>query len=542
DHEPPADRDGGAGGASGDLEWRGSAVSGRAATTTTIEGLYALSVGRTDMKAPPGWQWVPLTSVARLESGHTPSRRHPEYWGGDVPWVGIRDARLHHTRRILETLENVTEEGLANSAARWLPKDTVCLSRTASVGYVTVLGRPMATSQDFVNWVCSDAVEPEFLMRVFQAEKESLRERFGKGTTHTTVYFPEVKAFHVCLPPRDEQRRIVDKIDALTERSRRAKEALDAIPPLLERFRQSVLAAAFRGDLTADWRAKNPDVEHADKLLERIRAERRRRWEEDYLAGQRAKGKEPTNDKWKAKYVEPEPVDTEGLPELPDGWCWARLEELTPPEAPVVYGIVQPGPHVPGGVPYVRPADITEGRVDPHALLRTSAAIAGKHGRATLGVGDLVYSIVGTIGKHLIVDASLEGANITQSAVRIRPMAPLSAPQILWTLGCAPVQAQMKRLAFGNAVQRLNVAHMRELVVPVLPAAEWTVLEPLIEAADKCVAMQRGATVRSAEQLALLERAILAKAFRGALVPQDPNDDVQGIAEGTTRRARRRAP
>jgi hypothetical protein len=72
-----------------------------------------------------------------------------------------------------------------------------------------------------------------------------------------------VLAFNVALPPRNEQRRIVAKIEALTARSRRAREALDAIPPLLDKLRQSILAAAFRGDLTADWRAQHPDVEPA---------------------------------------------------------------------------------------------------------------------------------------------------------------------------------------------------------------------------------------------------------------------------------------
>jgi type I restriction enzyme S subunit len=94
----------------------------------------------------------------------------------------------------------------------------------------------------------------------------------------------------------------VEKIEALTARSRKAREALEAIPELLDQFRQSVLAAAFRGDLTADWREQNPDVEPAEALLERIRVERRKRWEEAELEKMRAKGKEPTNDKWKAKY------------------------------------------------------------------------------------------------------------------------------------------------------------------------------------------------------------------------------------------------
>ena len=119
----------------------------------------------------------------------------------------------------------------------------------ASIGYVVIMGKPMATSQDFVNWICSEAIEPKFLLYLLIAENESLF-RFGKGSTHTTIYFPEVKAFHVCLPPPAVQQRIVAKTEALQARSRKAREALDGVPALLEQFRQSVLAAAFRGDLS----------------------------------------------------------------------------------------------------------------------------------------------------------------------------------------------------------------------------------------------------------------------------------------------------
>ena len=80
------------------------------------------------------------------------------------------------------------------------------------------------------------------------------------------------------LPPLAEQLRVVAKIEALQERSRNAREALAEVGPLLEQFRQSLLAAAFRGDLTADWRAANPNVEPASELLNRIRQERRQKW------------------------------------------------------------------------------------------------------------------------------------------------------------------------------------------------------------------------------------------------------------------------
>src|SRR5690606_31949072 len=131
----------------------------------------------------------------------------------------------------------------------------------------------------------------------------------------------------------------------LQARSDAAKEALDAIPPLLEQFRQSVLASAFRGDLTKTWRTQHPDVESASELLERIRVERKARFIEDAAEKARAKAEanaraagqswgpdddaavlEHARPKAEAKYEEPAPVDPAGLPELPAGWCWARLD------------------------------------------------------------------------------------------------------------------------------------------------------------------------------------------------------------------------
>jgi type I restriction enzyme S subunit len=189
-----------------------TSTGGREATTRHIPPKLALSVGMPSSLAPPRWKWSALTSLARLESGHTPSRRHPEYWGGDVPWIGIADAKINHTRSIVETAEKTNALGIANSSARILPKGTVCLSRTASVGYVVIMGRPMATSQDFVNWICGDQLDPEFLKYLFVAEGEDLL-RFASGAVHQTIYFPEAKAFHVCHPPLPEQRRIVSTLD-----------------------------------------------------------------------------------------------------------------------------------------------------------------------------------------------------------------------------------------------------------------------------------------------------------------------------------------
>jgi len=242
---------------------------GREATTEVIDGQAALSVNVPRRTIPSSWQWTPLLRLARQETGHTPSRSVDSYWNGGVPWIGIRDAGTHHGRTISETLQTISEEGLANSSARLLPKGTVCLSRTASVGYVTIMGRSMSTSQDFATWTCGPVLEPKFLMYALMAEGDDIRA-FGKGSTHTTIYFPEIRALHIALPPVDEQREIVAQIETgLAEIDRLAAEAA-AARRLLDRLDQAILAKAFRGELVP----QDPADEPAGVLLQRILAER----------------------------------------------------------------------------------------------------------------------------------------------------------------------------------------------------------------------------------------------------------------------------
>ncbi|MBK1830780.1 restriction endonuclease subunit S [Verrucomicrobiaceae bacterium R5-34] len=192
---------------------RQTKTGGRAAIEGHIPGQYALAVGMPDAPAPEGWEWRKLTDVARLESGHTPTRKKPEYWDGDIPWIGIRDATKNHGKTLNDTKQHTNELGIANSSARLLPANTVCLSRTASVGYVVVMGRTMATSQDFVNWICGEELDHRFLKYVLLAEKHSFLS-FASGTTHQTIYFPEVKAFHICMPSLPTQRRIAGILSA----------------------------------------------------------------------------------------------------------------------------------------------------------------------------------------------------------------------------------------------------------------------------------------------------------------------------------------
>lgn len=134
------------------------------------------------------------------------------------------------------------------------------------------------------------------------------------------------------VPPSGEQRRIVEAIDSYLSRLDAAAASLARVEAKLKAYRASVLKAAVEGRLVPTEAAlakqEQRDYEPASVLLDRILGERRRRWEEAELARLTKAGKPPKDDKWKAKYEQPAAPDPSKLPPLPEGWCWATVEQL----------------------------------------------------------------------------------------------------------------------------------------------------------------------------------------------------------------------
>ncbi|MFI7684282.1 restriction endonuclease subunit S [Streptomyces griseoaurantiacus] len=188
------------------------------------------------------WATAPIRLVARLGSGHTPSRSRPEYWENcTVPWVTLADVwqlRDGRTTVITETKEKVSLLGLANSAAVKHPAGTVILSRTASVGFSAIMGRDMATSQDFATWTCGPRLEPRYLLHALRGMAPDLK-RVATGSTHKTIYMPDIEQLRVPLPPVEEQRRVANFLDVETAR-------VDRMHSLRSRQQELIKEAAFR--------------------------------------------------------------------------------------------------------------------------------------------------------------------------------------------------------------------------------------------------------------------------------------------------------
>jgi type I restriction enzyme, S subunit len=205
---------------------------------------------------PTHWQAPKFTHVSRQETGHTPSRKDDTYWVPEecvIPWFSLADVwqiRSGGQIYVSETTEKISQVGMDNSAARLLPAATVILSRTASVGFAAILSVPMATTQDFVGWICGERVRPKFLYYVLRAMKPEFR-RLMIGSTHQTIYMPDIRSFRTPLPPLDEQDEIIDRLDRITGRFRAAAVKIMLSVEKLKEYRAALITAAVTGQINA---------------------------------------------------------------------------------------------------------------------------------------------------------------------------------------------------------------------------------------------------------------------------------------------------
>jgi type I restriction enzyme S subunit len=200
---------------------------------------------------PVRWPVVKLGLVANMGTGHTPSRDQPEYWQEDqltVPWVSTEDIRGNprSSDPLTSTVLHISELGLRNSAAVLHPVGTVMLCRTASVGLSTLTAIESATSQRFVTWTPGPELSPKYLLYVVRAMLQEWL-RLANGSTHGTVFFPDLQDVRIPLPDLGEQAAIARNIDLAVAGAEAGRPRLQRQLSLLRAYRQSMISAAVSG-------------------------------------------------------------------------------------------------------------------------------------------------------------------------------------------------------------------------------------------------------------------------------------------------------
>lgn len=495
---------------------------------------------------PLGWQTLPLSEVVSDDKPVTYGivQAGPHIDGG-VPIIKSGDVTRGqiHPERLQRTSMAIARKYTRSEVRR----GDLVFSIRASVGAVAEVPNALSVAnltQGTARISPGPMCDGRFLLHYLRSDQPQtwVQDR-AKGVTFREITLATLRQLPVTFPPLPEQRRIVAKLESLQARSRRAREALEAVPALLEKLRQSILAAAFRGDLTADWRAQHPDVEPASELLKRIRIERRKKWEEAELAKLKAKGKNPTDNKWKQKYVEPEPVDDSDLPELPEGWGWASVEELAhaSPRA------IQSGPFgssllhsefQSSGVLAIGIDNVQDGWFSLGAEHRISETKFLELEKFAARPGDVLITVMATVGRCCVAPDNLERSIITKHIYRITPERRLVLPKyVMHAMRGAPVLREaMTADLRGQTRPGLNGEILRALPVPVAPIPEQHAILRVLNAAFLTTQRMNVSQSTITELIASLDSSILSKAFRGELVPQDPNDVTKTLADAQTTR------
>jgi type I restriction enzyme S subunit len=460
---------------------------------------------------PTGWCFSELGQLAtKIGSGATPRGGRESYGQSGTPLIrslnvhfgGLREEGLAFLDvEQAEALEHVTVH----------PNDVLLNITGASIGRVCLAPAAMAGAR--VNQhVCIIRTVPQVLSTYIerflaspQLQRFILEENYG--FTRQALTKAMVENIAVPVPPLAEQRRIVAKLDALTARLARARTELQRVKVLLSMEREGIFTDAFAGNLTQRPTSGAPVAPRG-------------------LPGEGIDGRSAS------------------LHPIPTNWQWLSLGSIS---------------FVSGGLTknasramlalrrsYLRVANVyaNELRLEDVAEIGCTEA---EFLRTKLEKDDLLVvegnGSIDQVGRVAIWNDEVPNCSHQNHLIKVRAQEQIAPKYLLFWLLSPSGRQHLERLASSSSgLHTLSISKIAGLPVPVPPHQEQADIVASLEAAFARVSNVEAETVRASALLDRLESALLAKAFRGELVPQDPNDEPASVLLQRIRAQRAAAP
>lgn len=464
---------------------------------------------------PQNWAWAPVGELADVTGGGTPSAKDPMNFvdDGGVPWITPADLTGYNDAYISRGKRNLSDQGYTKSSAKLLPTGAVLFTSRAPIGYCAIASNPIATNQGFKSLTLFGGISAEYTRHYLKWSKPFL-ETLASGTTFLELSGSKLQKAPFPLPPLAEQKRIVAKLDALSARSTRARAELDRIDTLVKRYKQAVLSKAFSGEMTKDWR-EEVDKDNSfdpDRVFDICVSSRSNR------------KKQPKG------FINRLGVS---FPTLPFHWVYKTIHQLYDQGWIVDYadgnhGSLYPREHEFGsaGVCYVTASQVREGRVHFSECFKLNDSKAKQLRKGWAKQGDVLFTHNATVGRVAHVDEAVEDFLLGTSVTFYRLNILSIEPKYFFYLMQSPVVVAQYRASMEQTTRnQVPITAQAFLEVPVTSLEEQKEIVRRIENAFQKIDKLAAEAKRALELTDKLDEAILAKAFRGDLVPQDPNDE-----------------
>jgi type I restriction enzyme S subunit len=496
-----------------------------------------LSARRGESELPNGWTWTTVGEITTPVEKVKPRERP------DSEFIYLDISSINNSKNKITKPKNYIGADAPSRARQLVHANDVLFSTVRTylknIALVPEIYDGQIASTGFSVLRCRDRFSPKFLFYYTLTDDFiSALSNLQRGTSYPAVRDSDVREQIIPLAPFNEQKRIVAKMEELFSQLDAGMAELRRVQANLARYKASVLKAACEGRLVPTEaelaRVEGRDYESGEELLRRILDERKKKWEEE----QRAKGKDPS----KMNYREPEAPNTEGLPELPEGWVWAKWEQI---------GFSQNGrsfpskEYQPNGVKLLRPGNLfASGKViwTEENTRYLPEKWAEDHRQYVLGPGELIINLTAQSLKdeflgRVCMTGSSDYCLLNQRIARLTPIEVLPS-YLLWMFKSRIFRRFVDDLNTGSLIQHMFTSQLKEFILPLPPIEEQYRIVAEVERRLSVVEEMNAVVNAALKRSERLRQAILKQAFAGKLVPQDAGDEpaielLKNIREGS---------
>ena len=468
---------------------------------------------------PSNWVWTRLGEISKLSGGSGFPEKYQGFLDKNIPFYKVGSLKNIDDNFYIENSENyIDDDILTEIKAKLFPANTIIFAKIGEairLNRRAILKENSCIDNNLMALVSNSSCYFRYIY--FWLKKEDLY-KYAQATTVPSIRQSTLEELEFPLPPLNEQKRIVEKLDFLFEKTKRAKEIIEEIKIDIENRKISILDRAFKGTLTSKWRNDNKTSD-VKELLKTINDEKIKKWEEDCLQAEKDGNKKPKKPIIKEVKDMIVPVDEQPY-KLPDSWVWVRLGDIgkiTSGGTPTsneksYYG---------GDIIWITPADMSKQQSSPW-FSNSSKKITNlglqKSSAQLIEGNSVVYSSRAPIGYVNIVKDKFTTSQGCKSVTPIKN----SLMYIYYVL--IERTEDIKYRASGTTFKEISALEFGKTLVPLPPLEEQQeivrVLDEVLENENKVKEL-----LELEERIDILEKSILHKAFKGELGTQNSSDE-----------------